>query len=653
MTRFFSTFFVVLSLGCFLNIFPQDIVRKQLDVPKVDPSAITIDGEMNESVWDDAAQVNLITSTGYEIFANKYYRDGLTEPEYDELYARLLWAQDTLYAFIVVDEFVNDSTDLYWDGKWTGDQLFLSISSRLGVAMKGWYDGNTYAVPEGPYHYWILGDQVTLNGGDTTYVPEEYRRCFDQSDSSKTFDASDYARWATFIDKTTGLWKIEMAIYQPNVAYQSEIAFNLGGSTGSTYSQETYGDAYGYYTWQPNIADDPFGDPYGNGDPGYYNLANDDYWAVLNFLPDESDIVRKQLDVPKVDPSAITIDGEMNESVWDDAAQVNLITSTGYEIFANKYYRDGLTEPEYDELYARLLWAQDTLYAFIVVDEFVNDSTDLYWDGKWTGDQLFLSISSRLGVAMKGWYDGNTYAVPEGPYHYWILGDQVTLNGGDTTYVPEEYRRCFDQSDSSKTFDASDYARWATFIDKTTGLWKIEMAIYQPNVAYQSEIAFNLGGSTGSTYSQETYGDAYGYYTWQPNIADDPFGDPYGNGDPGYYNLANDDYWAVLNFESSATGIESEELNNRVPQKFNLKQNYPNPFNPTTTIKFEVSKAAPVTINIYNSIGQLVTTLVDNKSFTPGSYAVTWNASNVASGVYFYEMKTNEYRQTMKMLLIK
>ena len=649
MGRLYTTIWVSLILGCSISIFAQDIVRKQLDVPKVDPSVITIDGQMDESVWENAAQVNLITSTGYEIFANKYYRDGLTEPDYDALYARLLWAKDTLYAFIVVDEFVNDSTDLFWDGKWTGDQLFLSISSRLGVPMKGWYDGNTYAVPDGPYHYWILGDQVTLNGGDTTNIPEEYRGCMD--DTAKSYNASDYVRWATSIDKATGLWKIEMAIYQPHVADQSEIAFNLGGSTGSTQSQETYGDAYGYYTWQPNVPDDPFGDPFGNGDPGYYNLANDDYWAVLNFVPDGSDIVRKSVSVPEVDPSVITIDGQMDESVWENAAQVNLITSTGYEIFANKYYRDGLTEPDYDALYARLLWAKDTLYAFIVVDEFVNDSTDLFWDGKWTGDQLFLSISSRLGVPMKGWYDGNTYAVPDGPYHYWILGDQVTLNGGDTTNIPEEYRGCMD--DTAKSYNASDYVRWATSIDKATGLWKIEMAIYQPHVADQSEIAFNLGGSTGSTQSQETYGDAYGYYTWQPNVPDDPFGDPFGNGDPGYYNLANDDYWAVLNFYSGITSVEPQENNGKIPQSFYLRQNYPNPFNPTTTIRFEVPNTAPVTINIYNAIGQLVTKLIDGQSFTPGTYAVTWDASKVASGVYFYEMKTNDYRQTMKMLLIK
>jgi hypothetical protein len=341
----------------------------------------------------------------------------------------------------------------------------------------------------------------------------------------------------------------------------------------------------------------------------------------------------------------------MNESEWQDAAEVNLITSTGYEIFANKYYRETLVEPEYDALYARLLWSQDTLYAFIHIDEFVNDSTNLFWDGKWTGDQLFVSLSNRLGRGMMGWYDGNIYAAPDGPYHYLILGDQVTLNNGETSYIPEEYRGCFD--DTVKAFNASDYVRWATSIDTLTGVWDIEMAIYQPHVNDQSAIAFNLGGSTGSSQSNAVYGDAYGYYTWQPNVPNDPFGDPFGNGDPGFYNLANNDYWAMLNFYSSVTGIEPEEYNGKIPQEFYLRQNFPNPFNPITNIRFEVPKSAPVTINIYNAVGQLITTLVDGQTFAPGTYSVTWDASRVSSGVYFYQLKTDSYQQTMKMILLK
>jgi hypothetical protein len=641
---------LVIVLVCTFQVFSQEIVRKELSVPKVDPAAIIIDANMDEAVWQNAAKVDLITDNGYEIFANKYYREDLIEPEYDELYARVLWAQDTLYFFIVIDEFVNDSTNLYWNGQWTGDQLFVSISNRLGREMKGWYDGNVYAAPDGPYHFLILGDEVTLNNNNLTYVPDEYRGCPD--DSQKVFQASDISRWATSIDTVAGLWKIEMAVYNPNAGAYGRIGFNLGGSTGSRESDIAFGDAYGYYTWQPNIPNQPFGDPYGNGDPGFYNLANADYWAVLNLTPDNDDIVRKVINVSTVDPSTLVMDGIMNEAAWQTASRINLISDNGYEIFANKYYREDLIEPEYDELYAKVLWAEDTLYVFTVIDEFVNDSTNLYWNGQWTGDQLFISLSNRISRNMKGWYDGNSYAAPDGPYHFWILRDEVTLNMGNETYVPEEYRLCFDQSDSVQVFEASDIARWGVTIDTTTGLWQVEMAIYHPHVASQSAIAFNLGGSTGSRESDIAFGDAYGYFTWQPNIPNQPFGDPYGNGDPGFYNLANSEYWGVLTFASTLTDIDDKDNITVLPEKYYLHQNYPNPFNPVTNIKFDVVNYGPVTINVYNSVGQLVSTIV-NKTFAPGSYLVSWDGSNMASGVYFFELRTDNIVQTKKMMLLK
>jgi len=86
-----------------------------MDVPVVNPSAITIDAQMNEAVWSDAAEANLVTSTGYNFWINYYGREGLSEPEYDEYFAKLLWAKDTLYAFIHMDEVVNDTAGLWWE----------------------------------------------------------------------------------------------------------------------------------------------------------------------------------------------------------------------------------------------------------------------------------------------------------------------------------------------------------------------------------------------------------------------------------------------------------------------------------------------------------------------------------------------------------
>ncbi|MCL4705551.1 T9SS type A sorting domain-containing protein [bacterium] len=636
--------------------FAQD-GRKEVNVPRVDPAAVVIDGQMTEAEWQTAAQANLITATGYEFWANKYYRESLTEPDYDEWYARMLWAEDTLYVFVHIDEIVNDSTNLYWNGKFTGDQLFVSLSSRLGVDLEGNYDGNPYAAPEGPYHFFILGDQVTLNGGDPTGIPDAYQ-CSEADTLPVVFEASAIARWATFIDVANGVWNVEMAIYHPNVTAQSSIGFNLGGSTGSTQSQEQFGDAYAYYTWQPNVPDDPYATPNipEAQDPGFYNLVNSSYWAVLNFTPGGNEVyVRKEVDVPVADPAAVVIDGQMTEAEWQTAAQANLITATGYEFWANKYYRESLTEPDYDEWYARMLWAEDTLYVFVHIDEIVNDSTNLYWNGKFTGDQLFVSLSSRLGVDLEGNYDGNPYAAPEGPYHFFILGDQVTLNGGDPTGIPDAYQ-CSEADTLPVVFEASAIARWATFIDVANGVWNVEMAIYHPNVTAQSSIGFNLGGSTGSTQSQEQFGDAYAYYTWQPNVPDDPYATPNipEAQDPGFYNLVNSDYWALLNFLSGEiVGVEQRDADAAVPARFLLSQNYPNPFNPSTTIRFELTKNSPVTLKVYNAVGQLVATLLEARPFAPGRYTVNWNAGDLTSGVYFYKLEAAGVVQSKKMTLVK
>jgi flagellar hook assembly protein FlgD len=86
-------------------------------------------------------------------------------------------------------------------------------------------------------------------------------------------------------------------------------------------------------------------------------------------------------------------------------------------------------------------------------------------------------------------------------------------------------------------------------------------------------------------------------------------------------------------------------------------QNYPNPFNPTTYIEFQVQMAGHVRLCIYNSLGQLVTTLVDELRGV-GDYSVEWNGSAAsgaaaASGVYFYQLEVGEFVSTKKMVLLK
>jgi hypothetical protein len=95
--------------------------------------------------------------------------------------------------------------------------------------------------------------------------------------------------------------------------------------------------------------------------------------------------------------------------------------------------------------------------------------------------------------------------------------------------------------------------------------------------------------------------------------------------------------------------------NQSIPKEFCLEQNYPNPFNPTTTIKYripDIGTRHAVSLRIFNLLGREVATLV-NENKPAGNYQVTWNASTMSSGVYFYQLKSGNFVETKKMLLLK
>ena len=98
------------------------------------------------------------------------------------------------------------------------------------------------------------------------------------------------------------------------------------------------------------------------------------------------------------------------------------------------------------------------------------------------------------------------------------------------------------------------------------------------------------------------------------------------------------------------TGISP--IGNNTPESFNLYQNYPNPFNPATNLKFDIPKSGNVRISVYDITGKLVTELL-NQNLSPGTYETNWNAKGYASGVYFYSMEAEGFKETRKMLLIK
>jgi photosystem II stability/assembly factor-like uncharacterized protein len=88
------------------------------------------------------------------------------------------------------------------------------------------------------------------------------------------------------------------------------------------------------------------------------------------------------------------------------------------------------------------------------------------------------------------------------------------------------------------------------------------------------------------------------------------------------------------------------------PESFSLKQNYPNPFNPATKISFDIKNSTFASLKIFDMSGKEIKALVD-ENLAAGSYEINFNASELNSGVYFYTLKTNEYTETKKMMLVK
>jgi hypothetical protein len=88
-----------------------------------------------------------------------------------------------------------------------------------------------------------------------------------------------------------------------------------------------------------------------------------------------------------------------------------------------------------------------------------------------------------------------------------------------------------------------------------------------------------------------------------------------------------------------------------IPRAYQLNQNYPNPFNPSTTIRYGLPQKSQVTLKVYNTLGQLVTTLVNGEQGA-GYHEVRFDGSNLASGVYFYRLQAGNFVQTKKLLLL-
>jgi hypothetical protein len=178
--------------------------------------------------------------------------------------------------------------------------------------------------------------------------------------------------------------------------------------------------------------------------------------------------------------------------------------------------------------------------------------------------------------------------------------------------------------------------------DTTSGTYAEWLAVLQ-----------RINGAFSGPFDTSSFGQVQGSKTAGGTVA------------TGVKAVADVDYLYRTSLVASPINITPLDLKTlEAPKQYQLDQNYPNPFNPTTTIQFSLPEDAFVTMKVYNMLGQEVATLAENEEFTEGFNDVTFDASSLASGVYFYRIvaqgidedgavKGNSFISVKKMMLVK
>ena len=133
--------------------------------------------------------------------------------------------------------------------------------------------------------------------------------------------------------------------------------------------------------------------------------------------------------------------------------------------------------------------------------------------------------------------------------------------------------------------------------------------------------------------------DGHGWHTeWYPSLFDTVY-----TAKPAYYAIQQA-------LENVPTGLI--EIKNKPPHTFRLFNNYPNPFNPSTIISFSVPSAANVTLKVYDVLGNEIATLINEEKLA-GSYEIIFDATQLSSGMYLYKLRSGNFSETKKMVLLR
>lgn len=204
-----------------------------------------------------------------------------------------------------------------------------------------------------------------------------------------------------------------------------------------------------------------------------------------------------------------------------------------------------------------------------------------------------------------------------------MFGSDLAVQfGPDAALLPVEL-----SSFTSHVNGNSVKLNWSTVSEQNNSGFEIQRTITNEN--NWKKISFVNGNGTTNEAKNYSYEDR--------NISSGKY----------QYRLKQIDFNGNYEFHALANEVEIG-----VPKKFSLSQNYPNPFNPATKINFELPRSSNVKLSVYDVTGKLASELV-NEQRAAGHYTVEFNASNLASGMYFYRIEAGEFSAAKKMMLVK
>ena len=502
--------------------------------------------------------------------------------------------------FLDVDSVNTDSTTTYVKILHYGLDLYISIDSDDKYVNK-W--GGSWE-----------GDGLFMKIADASGAMKEYKLYFNAAgiDPDIVFESASVGSGEAMAFKKAGT--IVNDTSQVDAGYTAELVIHLD-SLG-------YTDPYSEIEVLMNIFD-PDGQTGAAGEEWAIGTYSKSWWGS-EWGPDSR--ILRLADPPMKNAittsEAFVLDGQLNEGFWTDAESVEV--GKGNSASTGGYYAQWSNPSNTydDQSNAKVKFAHNGTDLYIGVES--DDKSVCSWSPGWEADGLFLWITNKgedapaARMEIKNMFFGST----EGALAEFQLSGSVPTGGAEgASFVP------------AGTVTHSEVA------GPDAG-YSLEVVVHTDFFGYSDGDEVNLSVVIWDL----DYGDAAAFTDSTSDYAPNWWGTQWV--DPNF-----EKYYMYRKVKLSDISVDVNSFET-LPVLYQLDQNYPNPFNPTTKISYSIAKKEFVSLKVYDILGNEITTLI-NSIQDNGVHEISFDASNLSTGVYFYTLKSGNNIQTRKMLLMK